>query len=200
MAGSLNSRAQVAVLSVMILLCLTGNNNIVPVTEAIWLNIPSSGTKCVSEEIQNNVVVLADYYVVDEAQPENPSTVSVRVTTPFGNNAHYNENVTHGQFAFTTTEAGNYLACFWLGNQQQGTSTTLSLDWRIGIAAKDWDSVAKKDKIEGVEFHLTRLEASVKAIHDNLLFLKHRSVSLPNLISLGGFLAGICLVLLIGCH
>ncbi|XP_031279572.1 transmembrane emp24 domain-containing protein p24delta5-like [Pistacia vera] len=178
MAGSLNSRAQVAVLSVMILLCLTGNNNIVPVTEAIWLNIPSSGTKCVSEEIQNNVVVLADYYVVDEAQPENPSTVSVRVTTPFGNNAHYNENVTHGQFAFTTTEAGNYLACFWLGNQQQGTSTTLSLDWRIGIAAKDWDSVAKKDKIEGVEFHLTRLEASVKAIHDNLLFLKHREAEM----------------------
>ncbi|CAN7021807.1 unnamed protein product [Brassica rapa subsp. trilocularis] len=35
--------------------------------EAIWLTIPpTGGTKCVSEEIQSNVVVLADYYVVYE--------------------------------------------------------------------------------------------------------------------------------------
>lgn len=79
MAGTLIPGARVAVLSVMMLLCLTGNN-IVPVAEAIWLTIPSSGTKCVSEEIQNNVVVLADYYVVDEAHPENPSTISARVS------------------------------------------------------------------------------------------------------------------------
>lgn len=36
------------------------------VGEAIWLTIPSSGTKCVSEEIQNNVIVMADYYIVDD--------------------------------------------------------------------------------------------------------------------------------------
>jgi hypothetical protein len=40
-------------------------------SEAVWLTIPSTGTKtkCVSEEIQTHVVVLADYYVVsDEGQ------------------------------------------------------------------------------------------------------------------------------------
>lgn len=25
---------------------------------------------------------------------------------------------------------------------------TIGVDWKIGIAAKDWDSVAKKEKIE----------------------------------------------------
>lgn len=71
------------------------------------------------------------------------------MTSPYGNNLHHSENVTHGQFAFTTSEAGNYMACFWLDDhQQQAGTTTLSLDWKIGIAAKDWDSVAKKEKIE----------------------------------------------------
>lgn len=73
----------------------------------------------------------------------------LQVTSPFGNNLHHNENATHGQFAFTTSEAGNYLACFWKdGSHQQDAELTLGLDWKIGIAAKDWESVAKKEKIE----------------------------------------------------
>lgn len=48
--------------------------------QSVWLNIPSSGTKCVSEEIQTNVVVLADYYVVaDQLEGHHIPTVSARV-------------------------------------------------------------------------------------------------------------------------
>ena len=52
--------------------------------EAIWLTIPpTGGTKCVSEEIQSNVVVLADYYVVDEHSPENTPAISSKVRLRF---------------------------------------------------------------------------------------------------------------------
>ncbi|KAJ9146323.1 hypothetical protein P3X46_028603 [Hevea brasiliensis] len=175
MAENSKLRVRTAVLS-LILLCSTFSNlNLVPVAEALWLSIPSSGTKCVSEEIQNNVVVLADYYVINEDRPEHTPNVSARVTSPYGNNLHHNENVTHGQFAFTTSEAGNYMACFWLdSHQQQAGTTTLSLDWRIGIAAKDWESVARKEKIEGVELDLRRLEGTVQSIHNNLIYLRER--------------------------
>ncbi|KAJ8466366.1 hypothetical protein OPV22_028918 [Ensete ventricosum] len=37
-----------------------------PGTTAVWLNLPASGTKCVSEEIQPNVVVIADYVVTSD--------------------------------------------------------------------------------------------------------------------------------------
>lgn len=179
MGETLISLDRATVLPPILLLCLACYICVVPVTEAIWLQIPSSGTKCVSEEINSNVVVLADYYVIDEAHPEHPPTVSAKVTSPYGNNLHHNENVTHGQFAFTTTEAGNYMACFWLGsNPQKVADATLGLDWRIGFSAKDWESVAKKDKIEGVELHLKRLEAQVQSIHENLLFLKHREAEM----------------------
>ena len=57
--------------------------------------------------------------------------------------------MTHGQFAFTTHEAGNYLACFWVDGHVQGSGdVSVNIDWKTGIAAKDWDSVARKEKIE----------------------------------------------------
>ncbi|KAJ7965589.1 Transmembrane emp24 domain-containing protein [Quillaja saponaria] len=176
MADNFNLRSSMAFLLSLTLLCLA--TRLVPQAEAIWLTIPSTGTKCVSEEIQNHVVVLADYYVVDDAvEGHHSPTISVRVTSPFGNNLHHNENVTHGQFAFTTSENGNYLACFWV-DTKQGVGTTVSLDWKTGIAAKDWESVAKKEKIEGVELELAKLEGAVQAIHDNLIYLKSREAEM----------------------
>lgn len=44
---------------------------------AVWLEIPPSATKCVSEEIQSNVVVIGDYSVLYEHHL-NP-TVTVKV-------------------------------------------------------------------------------------------------------------------------
>lgn len=61
--------------------------------------------------------------------------------------------MTHGQSAFTTTEAGTYFACFWVDESHKATtSVTVSLDWRTGIAAKDWESVARKEKIEASKY------------------------------------------------
>ncbi|KAG9136479.1 hypothetical protein Leryth_018970 [Lithospermum erythrorhizon] len=140
--------------------------------KAIWLELPSSGTKCVSEDIHNNVVVLADYAVIGDGLPP---TVSAKVTSPYGNNLHHQENVTHGQFAFTTTESGNYLACFWMDTKSENVkAATVNLDWKTGIAAKDWESVAKKEHIQGLELELEKLEGLVDAIHENLNYLKDR--------------------------
>ncbi|KAJ1435005.1 GOLD domain [Sesbania bispinosa] len=147
-------------------------------SRAIWLTLPSSGSKCVSEEIQNNVVVLADYVVIPEGVHQSHPTISVKVTSPFGNNLHHSEQTTIGNFAFTTNESGNYLACFWVDHNEGGGDVSVNLDWKIGIAAKDWDSVAKKEKIEGVELELRKLEGAVEAIHENLLYLKGREAEM----------------------
>ncbi|CAH2033571.1 unnamed protein product, partial [Thlaspi arvense] len=140
--------------------------------EAIWLTIPASGgTKCISEEIQSNVVVLADYYVVDEHNPENTPAINSKVTSPYGNDLHHQENVTHGQFAFTTQEAGNYLACFWIDSSHpQSNPLTLGIDWKIGIAAKDWDS--------GVELQMRRLDGLVQAIRENIDYIRNREAEM----------------------
>ena len=46
---------------------------------SIWLNLPASGTKCVSEEIQTNVVVLVDYYLIFDDPTSYEPTISVKV-------------------------------------------------------------------------------------------------------------------------
>ncbi|CAN0880972.1 Transmembrane emp24 domain-containing protein p24delta3 [Linum grandiflorum] len=143
-------------------------------TDAIWLNLPNSGTKCVSEELSNKVVVLADYSVVSDDNTQFP-TISIKVTSPYGNSLHHKEGSIQGQFAFTTEEAGNYLACFWVDGHSHGkANVSVNLDWKTGIAAKDWETVAKKEKIEGVKVELKKLEGAVEAIHENLLYLKTR--------------------------
>ncbi|KAK7328271.1 hypothetical protein VNO77_22374 [Canavalia gladiata] len=144
-------------------------------SQAIWLTLPPAATKCVSEEIQNNVVVLVDYAVVP-----NTSTISVKVSSPYGNSLHDKENTTFGNFAFTTRESGSYLACFWIDYNVAGGDVSVNLDWKTGIAAKDWDSVARKEKIEGVELELRKLEGSVEAIHENLIYLKGREAEMRN--------------------
>ncbi|KAB1997742.1 hypothetical protein ES319_D12G043900v1 [Gossypium barbadense] len=145
-----------------------------PLCDAIWLNIPKTGTKCVSEEIHSNVVVLSDYVVVS-VEDGQTATIAVKVTSPYGNNLHHRENVTYGRFAFTTEEAGNYLACFWSDNRTRGSGeVVVNIDWKTGIAAKDWESVARKEKLQGVELELRKLEGAVEAIHENLLYLKSR--------------------------
>ncbi|OIV96673.1 hypothetical protein TanjilG_09215 [Lupinus angustifolius] len=177
MAKDMNLRSETPITLFLILL-LSLTTFLLPQTEAIWLTIPTSGPKCLSEEIQSHVVVIADYYVVaDDTEGHQLNTISAKVTSPYGNNLHDNQNVTHGQFAFTTTESGNYVACFWVEGNHQG-SVTVSLEWRTGISAKDWEAVAKKEKIEGVELELRKLEGVVDAIHENLLYLKNREAEM----------------------
>ncbi|KAH9621858.1 hypothetical protein KSS87_019599 [Heliosperma pusillum] len=177
----------------MVLIWIT---NLLHLSMAIWLNLPKSGTKCVSEEIHPNVVVLADYYVISDEHTSQEPTISLKVTSPFGNNLHQSGNVTHGQFAFTTHEAGNYLACLWVdGNSPKSSEVSVNLDWRTGVAAKDWDLVARKEKIEGIELELRKLEGAVEAIHENLLYLKTKEAEMRTLSEITNARVALCSIM-----
>ncbi|KZV35113.1 transmembrane emp24 domain-containing protein p24delta3-like [Dorcoceras hygrometricum] len=153
----------------------------IPAARGLWLNLPSTGTKCVSEELHNNVVVLGDYHSFfgeqDHLNNTSAPAVSVKVTSPYGTELYHQEQVSHGQFAFTASETGSYTACFTVdGDHHGGKIVTVGIDWKTGIAAKDWDSVARKEK--GLELELTKLEGIVQAIHENLKYLVSREAGM----------------------
>ncbi|VVA97152.1 unnamed protein product [Arabis nemorensis] len=160
------------------LICLLGAGSLFPVVEAIWLTVPTSGERCVYEDIQANVVVVADYLCIDQENVGLGPTIDVRVTSPYGKELYKKANVSHGQFAFTSSESGAYFACLSMHHDQThytfNSSAIVNLDWKMGIKTKDWDSVAKKEKIEGVELELRKSTESVKAIRANILYLKIR--------------------------
>ncbi|XP_076947476.1 transmembrane emp24 domain-containing protein p24delta3-like [Bidens hawaiensis] len=152
---------------------------LLPNGDSVWLNIPKSGYKCVMEELQHNAVVVGEYNVVifEGLVLRNP-TVSISVRSPHGNLIYHKENVTEDEFAFTSTESGSYVTCFLPDNPDTGEKIAVNINWKIGAAAKDWDSVAKKEKIEGVELELRKLEGHVEAIRDNLVYRKSREANM----------------------
>ncbi|XP_078433586.1 transmembrane emp24 domain-containing protein p24delta3-like [Wolffia australiana] len=140
----------------------------------VALELPKHATKCLSEDIHAHSIVLGDYSVLFDEHIDELPTVSAKITSPYGNTLHDTKNVSHGQFAFTTTEGGHYVFCFWQEFNPRGVKLSVNMDLRTGVAAKDWDSIAKKEKIEGVELELRKLEFQVQAIHDNLIHLRNK--------------------------
>ncbi|KAF0899874.1 hypothetical protein E2562_025117 [Oryza meyeriana var. granulata] len=141
--------------------------------EAVWLELSTTKTKCFSEEIQSNIVVIGDYYILFEGYPTR-AVLSAKVTSPYGNVLHHKDKVIQGQFSFNTAEAGIYLACFWVDNVDKEMVVNLNLDWKTGIATKDWDALAKTERLEGAALELAKLETAAQAIHENLLYLRSK--------------------------
>ncbi|KAJ0638264.1 putative transmembrane emp24 domain-containing protein [Helianthus annuus] len=72
----------------------------------------------------------------------------MQVTSAFGNSYHSSENVQSGQFSFQAVEAGDYMACFYAVDHQPRLKIPIEFDWRSGVAAKDWSTVAKKGSVD----------------------------------------------------
>ncbi|XP_013594842.1 PREDICTED: transmembrane emp24 domain-containing protein p24delta6-like [Brassica oleracea var. oleracea] len=171
-------------LLVIALVCLAGGGSLLPAVEAIWLTIPRAGDRCVYEVIQANVVVVGDFLCIDQNNEVGLGpTVNIRVTSAYGKEVYKRTNVTQGRFAFTTSESGTYLACLSMHKDQthyavDNSTAIVSLDWKMGIGTKDWDAVAKKEKIEGVELELRKSAERVFEIRANILFLRFREASM----------------------
>lgn len=70
------------------------------------------------------------------------------MTSAYGNSYHYADHVESGQFAFSASETGDYMSCFWAPDHKPPTTLTVDFDWKTGVAAKDWSNVAKKGQVD----------------------------------------------------
>lgn len=73
---------------------------------------------------------------------------NMQVTSAYGNSYHFSDHVADGNFAFQAVEEGDYMACFFASEHTPGIIITVDFDWKSGVAAKDWTSVAKKGSVE----------------------------------------------------
>jgi p24 family protein delta-1 len=131
---------------------------------ALRFDLKSGYTKCISDDIKVAAMAVAKYHVVapdDDGSslssssssqqhqlPADTHRISLRVTSPYGNTLHYTENVQSGNFAFTASEAGDYLACFWAPDHRPPATVAFEFDWRSGVSARDWSTVAKKGQVD----------------------------------------------------
>ncbi|CAL5325851.1 unnamed protein product [Camellia sinensis] len=155
-----------------------------PIVESMRFDLQSGTTKCITEDIKNNAMTVGKYSVVNPNEghpmPDNHK-ITVRVTSPHGNNYHYGDHVESGTFAFTAPEAGDYMACFWAADHKPVMILSIEFDWKSGVAARDWSKVAKKGQIEVMELELKRLYETVTSIHDEMFYLREREEEMQQL-------------------
>ncbi|XP_077224597.1 emp24/gp25L/p24 family/GOLD family protein [Tasmannia lanceolata] len=151
---------------------------------SLRFDLESGRTKCIAEDIKMNAMAVGKYNVIapTEGHPIPDShKITVRITSPYGNSIHYSDHVESGNFAFTSTEAGDYLACFWALDHKPSTMVTIEFEWKTGVAAKDWSNVAKKGQIDVMELELKKLEDTVRSIHDEMFYLREREEEMQDL-------------------
>ncbi|CAL9779566.1 unnamed protein product [Musa acuminata subsp. burmannicoides] len=118
---------------------------------ALRFELQSGNTKCISEDIKLHAMSVGKYAVVnpsDSGPLLDSHKITVRVTSPYGNSIHYADLVDSGNFAFTSNEEGDYLACLWAPDHKPPATMVVEFEWRTGVTAKDWPNVAKKGQID----------------------------------------------------
>uniref|UniRef100_A0ACD5WVG5 Uncharacterized protein n=1 Tax=Avena sativa TaxID=4498 RepID=A0ACD5WVG5_AVESA len=166
-------RVHRSLLPLVLLLILSGALS----AGALRFDLLSGHTKCISDDIKVGTMAVGKYHVVEpEGSSQLPDShrISLRVTSPYGNSLHYSEHVQSGNFAFTSSEAGDYLACFWAPDHHPPSTITFEFDWRSGVSAKDWSNVAKKGQVDIMELELKKLEDTIKSIHEEMFYLRER--------------------------
>ncbi|KAK9707216.1 hypothetical protein RND81_07G180600 [Saponaria officinalis] len=146
-------------------------------SQSLRFDLQSGHTKCISEDIKSNSMTVGKYHIVnpnDGTPLPDSHKLTVRVTSAYGNNYHTADKVESGQYAFTAVEAGDYMACFWSAEHNPPTTVTVDFDWKTGVAAKDWGSVAKKGSIDVMELELKKLLDTINSIHEEMFYLRDR--------------------------
>eukprot|EP01024_Parvocaulis_polyphysoides_P041829 TRINITY_DN3837_c0_g3_i2.p1 TRINITY_DN3837_c0_g3~~TRINITY_DN3837_c0_g3_i2.p1 ORF type:complete len:237 (-),score=29.64 TRINITY_DN3837_c0_g3_i2:196-828(-) len=131
-------------------------------------------TKCIMEEINENVLVVGDYKAFDKNNYNLPVNIDVKVDNPKGYPLYNQKNQAEGQYVFTTEMSGDFKACFSVKTLTIAQNTRIRLDWKTGVAAKDWDTIAKKENLNAMATELRKLEEIVKEIHNEMLELRKR--------------------------
>lgn len=137
--------------------------------------------KCIYEEINSNVIVVGDFNAFDRNDPNLPIQVDVRVEDPEAHVISDKKGESTGQFAFTTKTAGEYKACFMVPDLQTAYRTKFKLDWRTGVAATDWNSIAKKEHLDALTVELRKLEDSIREVYSEMLLLQQREQEMRNI-------------------
>ncbi|KAG2376990.1 Transmembrane emp24 domain-containing protein [Vigna angularis] len=144
--------------------------------QSLRFELESGQTKCITEDIRKSSMTVGNYSIINPNvhQPLPDShTVSVRVGSLEGSKIyHESDHVQSGQFSFVAGENGDHIACFWVGHQKPQVTLTIDLDWRTGVAAKDWSNVAKKSHVDGMVRQLQILQEVASSIHEETVYLR----------------------------
>jgi len=129
--------------------------------------------KCLKEEIHKDVLVTADY----ELSAIPGVKVNLRVIDSKGHILYQKEEATKGKFAFTTEEYDMFQVCFESqGRPASGHSSEheVYLSMKHGVEAKNYQDIAKAEKLKPLEVELKKLEDLSESIVNDFAYMRAR--------------------------
>jgi len=138
--------------------------------DGIRFHLASNKKKCLKEEIHKNVLVTGEYEAEDNGQ-----RADLTVTDSRGHTLYSKEDAKKGRFAFTTEEYDMFEVCFTSKSAgATGPEREVYLEVKHGIEAKNYEDIAKAEKLKPLEVELRRLEDLSKSIVDDFAYMRAR--------------------------
>ncbi|KJH50311.1 hypothetical protein DICVIV_03504 [Dictyocaulus viviparus] len=151
------------------------------VVSCLRFNVAANSKKCLKEEIHKNIVVTGEY----EFSEGIGYYGSVHVTDTRGHTLYKRERFSDlkGKFAFTTDEYDIFEICISNhGPAGSGSSQSreVFLKMKHGVEAKNYDDIAKAEKLKPLEVELRRLEDLSDQIVKDFSFMRQREEEMRN--------------------
>ncbi|XP_029569378.1 transmembrane emp24 domain-containing protein 10-like [Salmo trutta] len=142
-------------------------------TFSITFYLPVNLRKCLREEIHKDVLVTGEYEVSEQPNAK----TNLKITDSSGHILYSKEDASKGKFAFTTEDYDMFEVCFEskspLGTGRV-TDQLVNLDMRHGVEAKNYEEIAKVEKLKPLEVELRRLEDLSESIVNDFAYMKKR--------------------------
>jgi len=138
---------------------------------SLSFTLPTGTKKCLKEEVHKDVLVTGEYKL---SEAPNQKT-NLLVTDSTEHVLYKKDDATKGKFAFTTDDYDMYEICFQSeGNQGQGIDREVTIILKHGVEAKNYQDVAKAEKLKPLEVELRRLEDLSEAIVNDFAYMRSR--------------------------
>jgi hypothetical protein len=97
--------------------------------EALVFDVPSGGSKCLTEDLRRGALSHASYRVAPGPTSAADPRISARVTGPRGEELHLAEAAERGELRFRAAEDGGHTACFWTPRYERGAVVSVDVQW-----------------------------------------------------------------------
>uniref|UniRef100_A0A2K5UTI6 Transmembrane p24 trafficking protein 10 n=1 Tax=Macaca fascicularis TaxID=9541 RepID=A0A2K5UTI6_MACFA len=153
---------------------------------AISFHLPINSRKCLREEIHKDLLVTGAYEISDQSGGAGGLRSHLKITDSAGHILYSKEDATKGKFAFTTEDYDMFEVCFeskvfHTMNPLISFSGTgripdqlVILDMKHGVEAKNYEEIAKVEKLKPLEVELRRLEDLSESIVNDFAYMKKR--------------------------
>eukprot|EP00128_Syssomonas_multiformis_P011308 Colp12_sorted_trinity150504_noHs@11783 len=143
---------------------------------AVSFKLNVGTTKCIKEDVSKDVLVVGEYAVSNQVGGQ--QVVNLVISDGRGKKVDNKKKLTNGRFAFTADEYDTYEICFENsaqdGQPRSGDSVDVKLKLKSGVEAKDYEEVAKAEKLKPMEMELRRLEDLAESIVNDMFHMKKR--------------------------